>query len=131
MVFRTPPKVVFFHLGGNDLTKHSLRFIFKMVQESIQYITSAFPDSEFVWVDILQRIDWGVGNDEKRLIEKKRKRVNQFGRKIIRLTKNHHCIRFDIDESTPGFFRSDGVHLSDVGLDMYIDTIRETLLKIL
>jgi hypothetical protein len=48
---------------------------------------------------------------------------------MIRLTSNHHCERLDIEESTPGFFRSDSIHLSDIGLDMYNDTICETLRK--
>ena len=131
VLFRTPPKVILIHLGGNDITKHSLRFIFKMLQESLEYITSAFPDCKFVWIDILQRLNWGVGNDEKRSVEKKRKRVNQFGHKQIRKTNDYQILCMDINEKTPGFFRNDAVHLSDVGLDMYNDAIRDILLKIL
>ena len=34
----------------------------------------------------------------------------------------------DNDLKTLGFYRPEGVHLSDVGLDMYLDAIRELLL---
>lgn len=131
VLFRAPPTVVLFHLGGNDVTKHSLRFIFKMVQDSVEYIKSAFPTSEFVWIDILPRLKWGADHDIK-VMDKKRKRVNQFGHKQIRQISNKsHILRMDIDSTTPGFFRNDGVHLSDVGLDMYINEVKDILFKIL
>ena len=38
-----------------------------------------------------------------------------------------HMLLLDVD-LTRGFFREDGLHLSDVGLDMYIDNLRELLL---
>jgi hypothetical protein len=41
-----------------------------------------------------------------------------------------HELKIDIDLKTPGFFRNDGVHLSDVGLAMYLDSVRECLLSL-
>ena len=133
-LLNNPPKVILFHLGGNDVTKHSLKYLFKSIQEGMEYAKSAFPDTHFIWIEILQRFNWGASIKENIACEKKRKRVNQLGRKLVRVLSPNtaqNIVRVDIDIKTPGFYRPDGVHLSDVGLDMYIDSIRETLIKVL
>ena len=35
----------------------------------------------------------------------------------------------DIDYQTKGFYREDGIHLSDIGLEMFMDTLRDGLIK--
>ena len=74
-------------------------------------------------------LEWGSGQNV--LTEQKRHRVNRFAREQIAKYVNGSCVSFDIDYQTPGFFRPDGVHLSDIGLDMYLDSVRETLLQLL
>ncbi|XP_045189808.2 uncharacterized protein LOC123547083 [Mercenaria mercenaria] len=133
VLFRSAPKVLVFHLGGNDVKTHTLRYIFKLIQESLEYTQGAFPDSVYVWVDILQRLNWGCTDEqEQKAVEKKRKRINQFGHKIIKKVSptKSHVLRMDIDAQTPGFFRGDGVHLSDVGLEMYLDSLHDMLVNI-
>ena len=130
VLFRSPPKVIVLHLGGNDLVQHSLQVNFKLVQESIEYLTTAFPDLVLLWVNILQRSNWRAPELENKAIERKRKRVNQFGRKLMRC-HNGHVLDVEIDTSTPGFYRNDGVHLSDVGLDLYLFSLKEKLCEIL
>ena len=124
VLFRSCPKVILFHLGGNDLTKHSLKCIFKIIIEAVTYVHQAFPEVKIIWVDILPRVTWGEHACSLKAIEKKRKRVNQMGRK----QSNGH-ITVDIDVLTLGFFRDDGIHLSDVGLEFYNDAIREGILS--
>lgn len=130
VVTRTPPKVIVIHLGGNDLPIHALRFLFKAINDAVDYMAEAFPDAKLVWVEILDRLNWGVSKDELKAIYLKRKRLNQFGRRIFK-GENRSVLKVDIDTSTPGFYRGDGIHLSDVGLDMYNDAIREHLITLI
>ena len=36
-------------------------------------------------------------------------------------------VKVDVDYTTPGFYRTDGVHLSLVGIEMMLDKIRDEL----
>ena len=44
---------------------------------------------------------------------------------------NEHVIDLKIDMSTSGFYRNDSVQLSDLGLDMYLFSLKEKLCEIL
>jgi len=44
VLFRSPPKVIVLHLGGNNIVQHSLKVVFKLVQESVEYLAKALPD---------------------------------------------------------------------------------------
>jgi lysophospholipase L1-like esterase len=125
-LFRNPPKVIFIHVGGNDLTKHSVKFLLQLITETFDYIRQAFPDTPIVWIDILPRLQWGIPGDKVKGIKKKRLRINQFGRSAA-----NEVLKIDIDEQTPGFFRADGVHLSDIGLEFYLDSLKDCILKYL
>ena len=125
VLLRQPPEVIGIHLGGNDITSHSLKEINKMMTEGINYLKEAFPETKLLWIDILQRLTWGKDKKDNIIFEKKRKRVNRWGRKLI--GNDSQILKIDIDIKTPGFFRQDGIHLSDVGLDMYWDALKESL----
>lgn len=125
-----PPKIIVLHLGGNDLTVFPLTKIFNSITREIRYLRSAFSSAVIVWVDILNRFQW---RNPRQLtssqINKKRIRVNRHGRSWVRSTGAHDTLSIDIGLDTPGFFAADGVHLSAVGNAMYIDALRDVLLK--
>ncbi|KAH3848469.1 hypothetical protein DPMN_090834 [Dreissena polymorpha] len=82
-----------------------------------------FTDVSIIWMDILPRLVWAPGSPEDR----KRRRLNRFGlemaRKINRMDLG--AILVDIDDTTSGFFRVDGIHLSQLGLEMLLWLLRE------
>jgi len=71
--------------------------------------------------------NWRAPEAENGAIDRIRKRTNQLGHQVMRRTGGQ-VLHLDIDLKTKGFFRADRVHLSDVGLDMYLDGLRELLL---
>lgn len=121
-VFDTPPRALCIHLGGNDIESMSLCRIFALMRSGLKYIHAAFVDARLVWVDILPRLTWSRGSKE----DKKRRRVNRFGRQLCRHLKGDF-LSTEIDNLTPGFYRRDGVHLSQVGLEMFLDAIKDKL----
>ena len=131
ILFQAPPKVIMIHLGGNDLTHTGILPIFNLIRRGINYISRACPDAHFIWVDILQRLHWTDSYRGDVRIERKRQRVNRFGRNLITSLPKGHFLVHDIDIYTPGFFRNDGTHLSRVGLAMYLDAARESILPLL
>ena len=79
------------------------------------------------WCDITQRLKWG--SESVTVMEQKRRRVNRHGHNItsqFNMLGKHFA--HDIDYKTPGFFRPDGIHLSPVGLDMYLDKLQDQIL---
>jgi hypothetical protein len=75
--------------GGNDFVRHNLQVCFKHIQDSIEYLHRAFPASIIVWANILPRFNWRAPETENKQIDKKRKRVNQFGHNMMRVVEGH------------------------------------------
>lgn len=126
VVYQRPPSVILVHLGGNDLSKLTTLSMMAIIRKGLKYVRRAAPECHLVWVDILPRFDYRVLESAWESIDQKRMRVNRFGHAMM--TKLHgHVLSPDIDLETPGFFRPDGVHLSDVGNDMYIDALRDCI----
>lgn len=130
VLFQPPPKVILINLGGNDLCCAGILRIFSWIRQGIDYIVSAYPSVQLIWCDILQRLHWGDSRAVDIVIESKRRRVNRYGHERVMQCSNGHILSHDIDYQTPGFFRADGVHLSEVGLEMYIDASRDKILSL-
>lgn len=130
VLLNQPPKIVFIHLGVNDFGYTPLHKIRNMIKREIAYFSNGLPNSVLIWVDILQRVRWGgVSTNSK--IEAVRKRINRWGTLQVCRHSKHDKLILDIDSRTPGFYIPDGVHLSDVGLAVYLDGIRDKILMYL
>ena len=123
-----PPEVIVINLGGNDLSTRSIFQVKNVIQKEIKYLRTAFPVVTIIWIDILQRRVWSGASGDHESVENKRRRVNRWGRYLVRSSGRHDILSPDIDEAT-NFFRPDGVHLNDVGLEFYLDYVRDALLK--
>lgn len=130
VALRSPPKIIIIHLGGNDITSHTIGGIARLIKQGIRYLRAAFPRKILVWVDILPRLNWGVAGDSLAAIHDKVRRVNIQGHKFISkgVGVQFHVLKVGIDGQTRGFFREDGVHLSAVGLEFYLDSLRDCLI---
>jgi len=60
-------------------------------------------------------------------MEAKRKRVNGMGHKALATLPSRDVLRVDITHETAGFYRQDGVHLSDVGSDFLLDAMKDAI----
>lgn len=121
------PSVIVLHLGGNDLHELSICKIKRCMTAEVKYLREAFPGAVIIWVDILPRRCW-KGAWTLNQMETKRKRVNRLGRCLVKKTGRSDIVCPDIDLET-NFFRADGVHLNDVGLEFYLDYLRDSLKK--
>ena len=126
VLFASPPKVVLIHLGGNDIEHLSCCRIRNLIKSGIRYVHAAFADCRIVWCNILPRLSWAKSG----VYERKRKRVNRYGRQLCK-SVHGDSLDIDIDVDTAGFFREDGIHLSDVGLEFMLDAVKDKLTEIL
>jgi len=98
-LFQTPPQLLGVHLGGNDLVRHLTRLIFKLINNTFDYVRAASPDAILVWVDILPRFIWRAPKPKNGSIEKHRQ-VYLFG-----LSQGHFLIKiFFIDHMMFNYF---------------------------
>lgn len=126
VMFENQPRAFLLHLGGNDIGSMTICRIFNFIRSGCRYIRAAFPQCTLIWIDILPRLEWGPGSPTDR----KRRRVNRYGRQLIRGEFNGEVVSCDIDNVTPGFYRVDGVHLSQVGLEMLLDALKDKLMSL-
>ncbi len=88
-----------------------------------QVCACSFPGAACTWVNVLERAQWS-GADER-----KRRRINLYGRQQVRLLTKGSALDLGITFRTPALFRPDGIHLSNEGLDVYLDKIKVQLLS--
>jgi len=126
MLFNGTPRAMVIHLGGNDLDTASLYKLRRVIGNGIKYFHDLYPHAHIIWCDIMQRRSWrGTGPNINVIMDRKRKRVNGFGKRAVLSTGIGSTLTVPIEFSEPGFFRKDGVHLSDVGNEMFLDALRD------
>ena len=130
MMFIPPPVMILVHVGGNDLVTMRQGKLIKNIKKDMQYLASVFSTAKIIWSDILPRKSWrGVeptqGNLDK--MNSKRKRINRAGRQVARNLLQGRSIIHEIDITTNGLYKSDGVYLTSIGNDIILNTFQEAL----
>lgn len=125
-----PPDVLVLHVGGNDLGGRPARVLIRDVKIDFLRLSTSFPNMVIVWSDIVARKSWRLARSVDRLNKtriKVNKRVGQF---IIRnggLVVRHQELEKDVGL----YLRGDGVHLSDVGIDLWALGLQEGIQRAL
>lgn len=130
IALRRPPLIVAIHLGGNDLIAMRTEVLCGTIKTGLTSIREALPSAHLLWIDILPRLTWRCPPEDFPKIDKKRKRVNRWGRQQVSALGHSSILSVDIDRQTPGFFH-DGIHLSNVGLEFYLDSLRDAMIRAL
>ncbi|XP_046337630.2 uncharacterized protein LOC124119225 [Haliotis rufescens] len=121
-----PPAWLLLHFGGNDLGDVPTTVLLQMVSRDLTKIHHMMPFTQVIWSDVLQRVTWR-GIPDGRVMERKRKRFNRFGRKGVLDLGGRVLEHNEINIADRGLFRQDGVHLSDIGNDIFVDSLQEGL----
>ncbi|XP_029472955.1 uncharacterized protein LOC115099443 [Rhinatrema bivittatum] len=117
------PRIMIVHLGGNNIGKSYCRDLNMNMRKDLVGMLNMMPGMKIGWSDIIIRMKnhaeplwcWGV------------KKVNrQIGKWLVQ--RGGFWIRhYSSWELIGGFFRSDGVHLSDIGNDLFNNALQEGL----
>ncbi|KAM4031870.1 uncharacterized protein ACNLHF_019241 [Anomaloglossus baeobatrachus] len=120
------PDVLILHVGGNDLGIRSARELKRDIKLDLLHLWRAFPGIVIVWSDIIARTQWCFGRSVDRINRARSKLNRAIGRFVARnggLVVRHR----ELEESTEQYLRGDGVHLTDVGLDLWMLGLRDGL----
>lgn len=120
------PKAVILHCGGNDLGFEpcgALLFHFKF---AIAVLSRMLPGCSLIWSSILPRKKYRYSQNDHAM-ETTRKRINRGVRSYI-LRHGGYVINYpDFNDRHPSLFDQDGVHLSFIGQDIFINQIQSAL----
>ena len=107
-------------LGSNDLGIVKGKELIELIRCDILHLWTLYPDLKLIWSEILQRRYWHNANNQV-TIETSRKRVNLAIKNIFLNEIQKGCIirHPNITVKEKSLFRYDGIHLSDVGNNIY------------
>uniref|UniRef100_A0ABM5FH18 SGNH hydrolase-type esterase domain-containing protein n=1 Tax=Pogona vitticeps TaxID=103695 RepID=A0ABM5FH18_9SAUR len=122
-----PPDLLLIHLGGNDLPRLPGKALILDILRDLKRLKTTYPTMRIIWSTIIPRIAWR-GSVRTAAVNRARRGVN---REVCRGVCNgigsvigHH----NIQAGGLQMFRSDGVHLSDEGLEVFLEDVRGGLL---
>ncbi|XP_041435901.1 uncharacterized protein LOC121399387 isoform X1 [Xenopus laevis] len=115
------PDILVIHAGGNDLGLVAQRELVAMMKRDVDRIRSMFPGIILVWSEMIPRSVWRYARDLQ-AIERSRGKVNKLLSIFIRKSGGVVVRHRDLEAKLVGYlnnFDTDGVHLSDIGMDLF------------
>ena len=129
-LYNPPPKVLIIHVGCNDIASVRCNVMRNAIRNDILELSNLFPSTNLILSAMLPRRNWSRSDMPLDKIERKRKLLNRFMRRLVSYLGGIFIAHEDIKADTPGFYFADGIHLSDIGNDLFLLSIKEALEKI-
>ena len=98
--------------------------LIKNIKKDLQYLSSVFSTAKIIWSYSQENLGAGWNLDK---MNSKRKRINRAGRQVARNLLQGRSIIHESDITTNGLYKSDGVHLTSIGNDIFLNTFQEAL----
>lgn len=121
------PHIIVVHCGANDILSYSCgKLLYYMKVAFITMICNVAPGSAIVFSEMLPRLNWRYSFNDI-LVERTRRRINRGVRSYL-LKRRCYIIKHpDFDDKYKGMFAEDGVHLSFIGNDIFLNTLQGAL----
>ena len=126
LTMNNPPKFLIMHCGGNDMGRLSVGDLRFAIIATMRQLACKLPQTRLVWSQILPRPQWqqqGKGKER----EVGRKRINSAAGKEVILLGGCYIKYPDIVIGQSALFLPDGVHLSQIGTDIFLNTLSGAL----
>ncbi|OCT59805.1 hypothetical protein XELAEV_18000678mg [Xenopus laevis] len=109
-----PPQILVLHAGGNDLSSVPMRLLIQDIKCDWWRLMGCFLESLIVWSDIVDRFTC-----------KARVKVNREVGKFAVRTGDLALRHMVLEEKEVGVYRRDGVHLNEIGSDIFNMSLQE------
>lgn len=120
------PDFLIVHLGCNDLIQSSAKALHIMVRDLLSICSDLLPHTQLIWSYIFPRLDYR-GATFPEGMNNKLKQVNRNARNLFRRANGKVIGHPEISPLSSQLFRRDGLHLTDLGLDIVINNIKGAL----
>lgn len=111
------PHILILHAGGNDLAKVKTLQLLSNIWRDMSFLKWLLPHTVIVFSEIVPRLLWQP--DCFLFFEKIRKRLNKSIEKFMPFVNGFSFRHVDLEGFSPGLFRPDTIHLSEIGLDIF------------
>lgn len=111
--------VLVVHAGGNDLGSIRSVDLMESMKQDLARCFSIFDGLSLVWSDIVSRPRWDV-YAAPRAIDRARRRVNREVSGFVRQLGVFSVRHTELEGDNRNLIRGDGVHLTDIGLDIFL-----------
>lgn len=119
------PRALLLHVGGNDLGNYSTKELIKHLKFAIYVVNRMLPTTSFIFSTILPPRSWRYSSNCIAM-ENARKRVNRAIRTFFQYNCAYVVTHPDLEDCHTSLFK-DGVHLSFLGNDIFINIIQGAL----
>lgn len=120
LLYNEPPRALVLHVGSNDLGMLKSIELRHAMKDDLLYILSMLQGSVLIVSAILPRLKWDRTSIPTNKIDKTRRQLNRHLRNLVEHDHGIFVSHEDITADTPGLYAHDGVHLSDVGCDLFL-----------
>ncbi|KAG8432089.1 hypothetical protein GDO86_018838 [Hymenochirus boettgeri] len=120
------PKILILHLGGTDMLLGKQYDLIQSMRRDMAHLRSMLPSSALIFSEVIPRPFWYSGQFSKPMERCRRKLNNtvaKFSNHINLMTYRH--IR--LHKAAKELYCPDKSHLSDEGLDIFIDGLRDAV----
>ncbi|XP_077154645.1 uncharacterized protein LOC143817270 isoform X1 [Ranitomeya variabilis] len=118
------PVVLVLHAGGNDLCSYKIAELITIMKSDISRFHSFFQELIFVWSEIVPRSVWHGARDGM-AIERTRRTINARISKFVRERFGVVIRHKQLEGDNRALLRQDGVHLTDIGLDIFLSGLQD------
>ncbi|XP_066437239.1 armadillo repeat-containing X-linked protein 2-like isoform X2 [Eleutherodactylus coqui] len=118
------PEVLVIHVGGNDLGKRRFRDLSRDIRYDCLRLQASYPGTVVVWSEIVPRKVWRGAQSEKGL-NRARVKLNREVSRFLGSKGGVAARHIDLEKGVGNYWRSDGVHLNDIGIDLWTEGLQE------
>lgn len=122
----TPPDMLVIHCGGNSIGALPLLDLRLKMFETISELATILPNTLLVWSEILPRSCWRYMSSTI-AAEKSRIRLNNAIATHVLNLGGAYIKHLELNKYNNQMFSLDGVHLSELGNNVFLDTLQGAL----
>lgn len=124
------PEFLVIHCGANNVGQKTTEELLELLFTTLSRICDMFPTTTIVWSSALPRLAWRFSDNVKAMNEI-RGRMNREAIKFVTSRGGHYIKYPQFSQKPPTLFDPDGVHLSQLGNDILLNTIQGALQDLL
>ncbi|KAM3926878.1 uncharacterized protein RB166_009715 [Leptodactylus fuscus] len=118
------PVILAIHAGGNDLCFVRMPELLAVMHSDLERLPGFFPHLMVVWSEMVPRARWHGARDAE-TAERSRRAINSHMARFVRSRGGVVVRHRQLEGNNSGLLRSDGVHLNDIGLDIFLSGIQD------
>ncbi|XP_069801958.1 uncharacterized protein [Dendropsophus ebraccatus] len=118
------PVILVVHAGGNDLCHAKINELMALMRADILRFGPLFSEFVLVWSEVVPRVVWQYARDPL-AIERSRQTLNARMSRFVRSRSGVVVRHRQLEGDNRGLMSSDGVHLSEIGHDIFLSGLQD------